>query len=303
MVDLSHLFSLADFSLIDFIFGENKTKNKKIQKEGNLNDEKSVKNKNNKNIINKLSEKEKKLLLKLEIEVDNFLYRKKVKELIQKIKENYKIVCSANIPNLSLNIIGSKNSKQYKLEYEPILKQNIVLLPRKKYRNKKKLKFNFINSKKEIFIEPQYKTENDEGSFINVLDLREIKEKEYKNFEDFQNFLNSLKLEKNKINIKIDKKDEKEESLFNKIKQSINKENEEINFDNEIKTNYITDSELVYSNEEIKSKKIKKRKASISSLNNINKNLSGINSILKERKSQRIKNPRKISFGDVQFSY
>ena len=303
MVDLSHLFSLADFSLIDFIFGENKTKNKKIQKEGNLNDEKSVKNKNNKNIINKLSEKEKKLLIKLEIEVDNFLYRKKVKELIQKIKENYKIVCSANIPNLSLNIIGSKNSKQYKLEYEPILKQNIVLLPRKKYRNKKKLKFNFINSKKEIFIEPQYKTENDEGSFINVLDLREIKEKEYKNFEDFQNFLNSLKLEKNKINIKIDKKDEKEESLFNKIKQSINKENEEINFDNEIKTNYITDSELVYSNEEIKSKKIKKRKASISSLNNINKNLSGINSILKERKSQRIKNPRKISFGDVQFSY
>ena len=303
MVDLSHLFSLADFSLIDFIFGENKTKNKKIQKEGNLNDEKSVKNKNNKNIINKLSEKEKKLLLKLEIEVDNFLYRKKVKDLIQKIKENYKIVCSANIPNLSLNIIGSKNSKQYKLEYEPILKQNIVLLPRKKYRNKKKLKFNFINSKKEIFIEPQYKTENDEGSFINVLDLREIKEKEYKNFEDFQNFLKSLKLEKNKINIKIDKKDEKEESLFNKIKQSINKENEEINFDNEIKTNYITDSELVYSNEEIKSKKIKKRKASISSLNNINKNLSGINSILKERKSQRIKNPRKISFGDVQFSY
>ena len=303
MVDLSHLFSLADFSLIDFILGENKIKNKKIQKEGNLNDEKSVKNKNNKNIINKLSEKEKKLLLKLEIEVDNFLYRKKVKELIQKIKENYKIVCSANIPNLSLNIIGSKNSKQYKLEYEPILKQNIVLLPRKKYRNKKKLKFNFINSKKEIFIEPQYKTENDEGSFINVLDLREIKEKEYKNFEDFQNFLKSLKLEKNKINIKIDKKDEKEESLFNKIKQSINKENEEINFDNEIKTNYITDSELVYSNEEIKSKKIKKRKASISSLNNINKNLSGINSILKERNSQRIKNPRKISFGDVQFSY
>ena len=303
MVDLSHLFSLADFSLIDFIFGENKTKNKKIQKEGNLNDEKSVKNKNNKNIINKLSEKEKKLLIKLEIEVDNFLYRKKVKELIQKIKENYKIVCSANIPNLSLNIIGSKNSKQYKLEYEPILKQNIVLLPRKKYRNKKKLKFNFINSKKEIFIEPQYKTENDEGSFINVLDLREIKEKEYKNFEDFQNFLKSLKLEKNKINIKIDKKDEKEESLFNKIKQNINKKNEEINFDNEIKTNYITDSELVYSNEEIKSKKIKKRKASISSLNNINKNLSGINSILKERKSQRIKNPRKISFGDVQFSY
>jgi hypothetical protein len=308
MVDLSHLFSLADFSLIDFIFGENKTKNKKIHKEEHINDEKSFKNNNNKNNNknnnNKFSEKEKKLLLKLEIEIDNFLYRKKIKSLIQKIKENYKIVCSANIPNLSLNIIGSKNTKQYQLEYEPILKQYIVLLPRKKYRNKKKLKFNFINSKKEIFIEPQYKTENDEGSFINVLDLREIKEKEYKNFEDFQNFLKSLKIKKNKSNIKIDKKEEKEESLINKIKQNLKKEREEINFDkNEFKTNYITDSELVYSNEELKPKKIKKRKASNSSLKNIHPNLSGINSILKERKSQRIKNPRKISFGDVQFSY
>ena len=38
-------------------------------------------------------------------------------------------------------------------------------------------------------------------------------------------------------------------------------------------------------------------------LNSTHKNLSGINSILKGRNSQRIKNSRKISFGDVQFSY
>ena len=183
-------------------------------------------------------------------------------------------------------------------------KQNIVLLPRKKYRNKKKLKFNFVNSKNEIFIEPQYKTENDEGSFVNVIDLREIKEQEYKNYEDFQNFLKNFKIKKKEN--KNNKKEDKKESVFDKIKENLKEKNEIIldkNELNEIKTNYITDSELVNSNEELKPKKPKIRKGSVSSLNPINKNLSGINSILKGRNSQRIKNPRKISFGDVQFSY
>ena len=307
MVDLSHLFSLANFSLIDFIFGDNESKNQNNLKVEGTNIKKNKTNNGNQNfnIINKISAKEKKLLLKLEIEIDNFLYRKKVKELIQKIKDNYVIVCSANIPNLSLNIYGSKKSKQYKLKYETILKQNIVLLPRKKYRNKKKLKFNFVNSKNEIFIEPQYKTENDEGSFVNIIDLREIKEQEYKNYEDFQNFLKSLKIKK-KENNELNKKEEKKESVFDKIKENL-KEKAEINLDknefNEIKTSYITDSELINSNEELKPKKFKARKGSISSLNSTHKNLSGINSILKGRNSQRIKNPRKISFGDVQFSY
>ena len=65
MVDLSHLFSLADFSLIDFIFGDNKSKKKKIQREEDVNYEKSFKDNDRKNIniINELSEKEKKLLI------------------------------------------------------------------------------------------------------------------------------------------------------------------------------------------------------------------------------------------------
>ena len=113
------------------------------------------------------------LILKLEIEIDNFLYRIKVKKLIQKLKDNYEIICSANIPNLFINIYSSnkKKIKQYKLSYEPLLKQNIVFLPRKIYRNKNKIKFNFVNSKKEIFIEPKYKTENENGSFVNIIEF------------------------------------------------------------------------------------------------------------------------------------
>ena len=313
MVDLSYLFSLADFSLTDFLFGEDKSKKKnKSKTEKNKNIKKVEDNKEKKHIdINKLNEKEKKLILKLEIEIDNFLYRKRVKSLIEKNKEYYIITCSANIPKLFINIINSKKPKQYKLIYEPILKQNVVFLPRKKYRNKKKLKFNFVNSKNEIFIEPKYKTENNDGSFINVIDLRELKEKEYKNDEDFEIFLKELRAKKKENNIineinemKESKKEETSEE--NKINEDSTKKIENLNDKNEfddIKKNSLTDKKQIYSNDDLKYKKIKKRKLLFSSLNSENKNSLGINSILKERNSQREKNQRKISFGDVEFSY
>ena len=57
---------------------------------------------------------------------------------------------------------------------------------------------------------------------------------------------------KKKENNKLNKKEEKKESVFDKIKENL-KEKAEINLDknefNEIKTSYITDSELINSNE------------------------------------------------------
>ena len=147
------------------------------------------------NDIFTLSQTKKKLILKLEEVIDNYLYRIKVKNLIQKLKDYYMIVCTANIPNLYLNIIGVKKKvKQYKFSYNEILKQNVTFIQRKVYRNK------IANIKKEIFMEPRYQTEYEDGSFVNVIDLQDIKEKEYKNEEDFQNFLKTYyknKKEKN----------------------------------------------------------------------------------------------------------
>ena len=306
MVDLSYLFSLADFSLADFFFGEDRNK-KKNEKNFNKNKEKKkngVKKIKNKNNINNLTEREKKLILKLEIAIDNFLFRKKVKTLIQMLKDNYEIVCSANIPNLNINIYSSKKKKikQLKLKFEPILKQNAVFLPRKIYRNKNKLKFNFVNSKNEIFIEPKYKTENEEGSFVNVIDLRELKEKEYKNDENFEIFLKEFRNKKKEQNVKNEKKEITNETNFKEREVNINsmKKKSYLDYKNkidEIKNNCLTDNEKAYSNENLKPKKIKKRKLSEPSLNNNYKN--SLISILKERNSQRIKNPRKISFGEV----
>ena len=321
MVDFSHLYMYSDgFSLIKFFFGDDDKKKDKKDVKNKVDKKKNEKLKESykksstidstKKTKNTFNEKQKKLIKKLEIAFDNYLYRKKVKNLIQMQKENYMIVCTANIPNLYLNIIRNKKVKQYKLTYDPILKLNVAFLPRKVYRNKKQLKFIFANLKKEIFFEPLYKTEYEDGGFINVLDLQEIKEKESNDEENFQNFLKNYYKNKNNKDIK-DNKDNKDNSL-QKIKVNIKefgdtKKEEDIKENNisVLLNNKITINKKIKSGSHLKvNKKVKKVRTS-TSLKMKNKNNSDIslNSILKERSTQRMKNGRKISFGSVQFSY
>ena len=139
-----------------------------------------------------------------------------------------------------------------------------------------------------------------------MIDLREIKEKEFKNYEDFENFLKEFRNNKKEQNNKKEIKEEKNELKIEENKINIDLKNKNLYLDdkneiNEIKTNYVTDNEIANSKEDLKPKKTKRRKFSVPSLNNKNKN--SLNSILKEPNSQKIKNPRKISFGEVQFSY
>lgn len=320
MVDFSHLYMYSGgFSLIKFFFGDdddnkNDKKAKKDKNDAKNNKKKSEKKSeksnetikksntvdcSNKKAKNTYSEKQIKLIKKLEIAFDNYLYRKKVKNLIQMQKDNYMIVCSANIPNLYLNIIRNKKVKQYKLTYEPILKLNVAFLPRKVYRNKKQLKFIFANLKKEIFFEPLYKTEYEDGAFINVLDLQEIKEKESNDEENFQNFLKNYYKNKNNNNKDNKNKDSKDNNS-QKIKEDVKKEENNISV---LLNNKITVNKKVKSGSYIKvNKKVKKVRTS-TSLKMKNNSLFSVNSILKERSTQRVKSGRKISFGDVQFSY
>jgi hypothetical protein len=341
MSAFSHLIGFTDytdFSLIkSFFWGddkkqkneENTKKNQKNQKNDltKVFKRKAYTFTKDKYNLNNLNEKQKKLILKLEKAFDNYLYRKKVQNLIQTLKENYMIVCTANIPNLYLNIIRNKKVKQYKLVYEPILKQNVAFLPRKIYRNKKKLKFVICNIKKEIFIEPQYQTEYEDGSFVNILDLSEIKEKEYKNEEDFNNFLKKyLANNKKEIIKKEDDKDE-EDNAIHVIK--VNKKEDLENKSDIIKVNKKEDLEnkiviKVNKKEDNLETKVGKKKKSMhkrlksdggidniavkkgsskSLLNQNQDSLAPLSPILKQRSSIRIKNQRKISFGNVQFSY
>ena len=294
----------TDFSFFKSLFWGNSDK-----KENDKKDENKNKNKNKIKIglsksSNKYSfnEKQKKLILQLEAAIDDYLYRKKVKNLIKILKDNYMIISTANIPNLFLNIIRTKGIKQYKLKYEPILKQNITFLPRKIYRNKKKLKFTFSNIKKEIFIEPQYQTDYEDGTFVNIIDLQELKEKEYKNEEDFQKFLANYIKNKNKNdNTKIDNNEKIEES---KVEENT-KDNNKIH----VKKKKVMYNIKLFENKQLSNDnnfniKVKRKKyKSKSQLKNKDISLSGIKSILKERSAKKIKVGRQITFGCTQFSY
>ena len=274
-----------------------------------------------------LSQTKKKLILKLEEAIDNYLYRIKVKNLILKLKDYYMIVCTANIPNLYLNIIGVKKKvKQYKFSFNEILKQNVAFIPRKVYRNKKKLKFIIANIKKEIFMEPRYQTEYEDGSFVNVLDLQDIKEKEYKNEEDFQNFLKTYYKNKKEKNNKIDKEDYKKlvvngkkdekfisnenknngkEKNINKIDDNINKIEEDENKnkdkkdDNIIKVNKKNKDEDNKDKIEDKNNKIEDKNNKIEDKNNkIEDNIKPISNILKNKKGSKHRRLKSCEIND-----
>ena len=122
-----------------------------------------------------------------------YLFRKKVKNLIQKHKDNFAIISSVKKANLStMNIkINEEQIKKVKYVYEPILNEKIFYIPRKLYKKKNLVKFSFVNKKNESIIDPKFNTEYDCGEFINVINLKKIKDKEEEREEEFQTFLES----------------------------------------------------------------------------------------------------------------
>ena len=229
MMNLSYLLIPKEYSLFENIFSHDKSKENvnKVKNDINVNtNQHRFLEKRNKLIrVSNLNVHQKKLLLKLEESIDNFLYRNKVKNLIRKIKSNYIIQSSAIFPNLFLEVISSKKNKRYKLVYEPILKQNVIFLPKKSYRNKRKLKFVIKNIKNEILIEPLYQIEYKNGSIFNILDLQKIDEKESENEKDFKLFLNenfkNNKKESQKPNAITKSKSDDEVTNKDKIKEKI----------------------------------------------------------------------------------
>ena len=164
----------------------NKNQQKKINKDES---HKNQKDNEKKLGLNKREE----LLIYLVNYIKNvYLYRKLVKKLIKRQKENYAIISSINSNDLSMEIYLSEDKTQkVKYTYEPILKQNVFYIPKGNLKKKNLLKFSFLNKKKESIIDPKFNTEYDCGEFINVLNLKKIKDKEEEKEEDFQTFLES----------------------------------------------------------------------------------------------------------------
>ena len=182
---------------------DKKENNKKEEEKGIIKEEikkdKIYKKKKNKNKKEKKSKDE--LLNFLVYYIKNiFLFKKRVKNVIKRHKENFAIISSLNKNHLSMNIkINEEKINKIKPIYESILKENIFYISRKMYKKKNLLKFSFVNKKNESILDPKFNTEYDEGEFINVINLKKIKDKEEENEEDFQSFLESYYTMKPKL--------------------------------------------------------------------------------------------------------
>lgn len=170
--------------------GNKKEEDKNIIK-GEIKEDKKSRKKKNKNKKEKKTKDE--LLNFLVYYIKNiFLFKKRVKNVIKRHKENFAIISSINKNHLTMNIkINEEKINKVKPIYESILKENIFYISRKMYKKKNLLKFSFVNKKNESILDPKFNTEYDEGEFINVINLKKIKDKEEENEEDFQSFLES----------------------------------------------------------------------------------------------------------------
>ena len=169
--------------------GEKKKEKKKEEKKGEFKDISLKKNKDSK----EKTTKDEYLSFLVNYIKNIYLFRKEVKKLIKKAKDNYVIISSVNKnSDLHMNIIVNEEEiKKVKSTYEPILNENMFYIPRKAFKKKNLLKFSFANNKNESIIDPKFNTEYDSGEFINVINLKKIKDKEEEREEEFQTFLES----------------------------------------------------------------------------------------------------------------
>ena len=201
------------------------------------------------------------------------LFRKKVKLLIKKHKENYVIVTTLKDQKLKLvAFFPEDETKEYPVEYEPILDDSIAYVSRDDSKKRLLLKCNFVNDKNESIIDPKYNNEFNDGLFINVINLKKIKEKEEEREDDFQTFLETYFTSSNKLTKEMNDYFFKDTSM--RVKRS--------------KKRTLTATSGL---------KLKKLGSRVNSDNHIH-------SILKERPNKRIPSNKRISFGEVKkFEY
>ena len=197
------------------------------------------------------------------------LFRKKVKLLIKKHKENYVIVTTLKDQKLKLvAFFPEDETKEYPVEYEPILDDSIAYVSRDDFKKRLLLKCNFVNDKNESIIDPKYNNEFNDGLFINVINLKKIKEKEEEREDDFQTFLETYFTSSNKLTKEMNDYFFKDTSM--RVKRS--------------KKRTLTATSGL---------KLKKLGSRVNSDNHIH-------SILKERPNKRIPSNKRISFGGAK---
>jgi hypothetical protein len=199
-----------------------------------------------------------------------FNFRKKIKSLIKKHKENYVIQSSINDKDLKLVAFFPEDEvKEYPVVYEPILNQNVAYVSRADFQKRLLLKCNFVNKKNESIIDPKYNNEFNDGLFINVINLKKIKEKEEEREDDFQTFLETYFTSNNKLS-------------------------------KELNDYFFSSSNSLRVKRQRKRTLTQSTQLKLKKLANKNSSENNLPSILKNRPAKRVPSDRRISFGDVK---
>jgi len=197
-------------------------------------------------------------------------FRKKIKSLIKKHKENYVIQSSINDKDLKLVAFFPEDEvKEYPVVYEPILNQNIAYVSRADFQKRLLLKCNFVNSKNESIIDPRYNNEFNDGLFINVINLKKIKEKEEEREDDFQTFLETYFTSNNKLS-------------------------------KELNDYFFSSSNSLRAKRPRKRTLTQSTQLKLKKLGYKNSSENNLPSILKKRPTHRVPSDRRISFGEVK---
>ena len=197
-------------------------------------------------------------------------FRKKIKSLIKKHKENYVIQSSINEKDLKLVAFFPEDEvKEYPVVYEPILNQSVAYVSRADFQKRLLLKCNFVNKNNESIIDPKYNNEFSDGLFINVINLKKIKEKEEEREDDFQTFLETYFTSSNKLS-------------------------------KELNDYFFSSSNSLRVKRQRKRTLTQSTQLKLKKLANKNSSENNLPSILKNRPAKRVPSDRRISFGDVK---
>ena len=230
-----------------------------MSKENSLNDISQYSTEENLNKVNKII---------IYYKIYNF--RKKIKSLIKKHKENYVIQSSINDKDLKLVAFFPEDEvKEYPVVYEPILNQSVAYVSRADFQKRLLLKCNFVNKNNESIIDPKYNNEFNDGLFINVINLKKIKEKEEEREDDFQTFLETYFTSSNKLS-------------------------------KELNDYFFSSSNSLRVKRQRKRTLTQSTQLKLKKLANKNSSENNLPSILKNRPAKRVPSDRRISFGDVK---
>ena len=229
--------------------------------------------------VNKLTEKKKVLQIIIytsRIKAANQLIDKddklkfplRIKKILKQKEKCYTITSSINDPNLSLKVcLDNGKIKTYKFHFCLIQGANVLYLPRSDIIGRI-IKVHFINEKGAIIVDPKYSTDYEDNQFYNIINFKKI-----------------MKEEKNK-------KEEKQKIARTYcLNMAIG--------GGGLKNSTSTDSLDTVSQHKFCLGKYDKK---FFSMSNLNMNFN-VKSILKSRPVKRVSSKRKISCGNVQFSY